>query len=197
MNKLHWILVGVVSLVISIIINFNSVSFVSFVGFSLGLGAMFFVILALVLFFVEHVKAKNTKKAVIFGVPALILIIVVSVVLFVLSTASFVSPAVTPDHFRTNILTGQCDFGGGNPNKVSDPWYYSDGCDLSKEELIEVMKSSGNYDYEVAQCQNFCQYVPSDSPHKSTYCYELYKRKGTQEKISCEDLVECPNVTCF
>ncbi len=35
---------------------------------------------------------------------------------------------VQKPHFRTNILTGQCNFGGAAPCLQGDPWYYVPGC---------------------------------------------------------------------
>ena len=95
---------------------------------------------------------------------------------------------VTPPHFRTNILTGKCGFGGSAPCVARDPWYYRSGCDIPKEEKIEVLKKSRSYDYVVYQCNINC-----DRGNSKYFCEQTLM--GDQE-IYCKEIISCESVSC-
>ena len=127
MKKLLWPILMLVSLIISVIINFNKTSFSSFIINSLIFTLIIFIALVLIIKIVKSIKEKNIKKVILLLFLLIILLFIYGIGNFIFT--SLVSPTETPAHFRTNILTGKCDFGGWSPNAVSDPWYYSPGCE--------------------------------------------------------------------
>ena len=134
-----------ISLIISVIINFNVPSVAAFLITSLILGAIFIGLSFLIIKTIQNVKQKNTKKAILFG-----LLLVLSIIIFLYVTVVVPGYIIlecwdsTPAHFRTNIFTGQCDFGGYVPatSCASEPWYYKPGCDIPDEEKIEILRNS-------------------------------------------------------
>ena len=50
-------------------------------------------------------------------------------------------------YFRTNIITGQCNYGLPSDCSLRDSWYYESGCNISEEEKLEVKKRSRYKNY--------------------------------------------------
>lgn len=186
MSKLIWISTAVISLIISVIINFNSTSVSGFLTGSLSLGLIIFVASTLIVKLIQNIKQKNTGKAVLFCV-------LFSFFLFgylIFSGVQDVSlPLVTPAHFRTNILTGQCDFGGYSGHVTSDPWYYKPGCDIPIKEKIEIFKKTRWYDQATEDCNMLCQ-----RSIRLTYC--LHGISSYVRDIPCKDLISCDKISC-
>jgi len=192
MNRLVWIMLYILSLIVSIIFNFNSPSLVGLIIFSLFLSLIIFGILILVVKSIQSVKEKKYKKAILFAVISIITIVILSFGYFMFPSG-FCLTAITPAHFRTNILTGQCDFGGYNPCVSNDPWYYKQECDLSQEKLIDVLKESNRYEFQVNDCNRYCQ-----TGSEQIFCDEVVHlwRGMLSNKVRCDYLVECDNITC-
>lgn len=192
MGKIIWFSTVVVSLVVSVAINFNAISVTDFLIGSLTLALSIFVILTLLIKTVQNIKKKN-KKAILFGVLS-----VVAIVLFYFGYLMFLHgggklPAGTPNHFRTNILTGQCDYGGGAPHVSSDPWYYKEGCDLPKDKLIDILKNSNQYEFQLNECNRLCE-----DNFEEIFCSEKVFLWGGQSsnKVRCDYLVNCDTISC-
>lgn len=192
-DKKYLFVLGFACLLFSAVLNFNETSLVSFVGFSLFMGLVSFLIIFLGLSSLDKWKEKDTKKAVYFAVPAVILVLVfVFFSFFLVGIPRAVLPAIVPAHFRTNILTGQCEFGGHSNYIKKSPWYYSEGCDLSKPELVDIIKNSDSsfvHGSVVDDCNDFCEGNATQE-----FCSLISQQ--THSDIECYDLVDCPGITC-
>jgi len=192
MNKLFWLIIGIISLVVSIILNFNSASFSSFIIFSLISGFIIFGILTLIVKSIQNIKQKNTNKALKFGVLSVVAIVVFYFGYILMS--GLTGQSVTSDHFRTNLFTGQCDYGGGAPVVVSDPWYYEPDCDSDAKKL-EAIRNTGYYDTRLQECKKFC-----DENKQEWFCGLLSNRLTTwgngPADIRCEVLINCEKINC-
>ena len=146
MNKLVWISAAVISLIISVIINFDSESVATFLIVSLILGGILFGVSTSIIMMIQKIKQKNTKKAVLFGVLSVSLVIVLFIGYLGFFGSRYCLDPTAPEHFRTNVFTGQCDFGGYPSCAVSDHWYYKPGCDIPDEEKTEILKKNWWYE---------------------------------------------------
>ena len=107
---------------------------------------------------------------------------------FVLSMFSMEFPMVTPDHFRTNIFTGQCEMGGGSGNSVRDPWYYSEGCtEASKKAVLE---QNSDYQFWLQKCETYC-----NSQDSHSFCSEMIKLGGRIGLRGCSEIMKCEFIT--
>ena len=189
MGKIILLLTAVLSLIVSVVINFNAKSATGFLVGSLILALIIFGILTLIVISIQNIKEKNAKKAILFGVLSVIAIVIFSFGYLMFTTGGMCLTAITPAHFRTNILTGQCDFGGYSGCVTSDPWYYKSGCDISSEEKIEILKNTRWYNQAIEECNMMCERGTS----------EMYCRDGVSyfgKGISCKDLISCDSISC-
>ena len=195
MNKSAWISTGVISLLIPAIINFNAGSVAAFLIGSLIMGVILFGVSALIIRMIQKIKQRSTKKAVLFGVLSVSLVIILFLGYLVFFASQLCFTAITPAHFRTNILTGQCDFGGYASCAVSDPWYYKPGCDVPDGEKIEVFKKTGWYEQAIRDCKLTCGGSLFDKNLRDSYCTD---RISHGEGISCNDLIPipCDEISC-
>ena len=177
-----------ISVIISIIINFNARSVSSFLISSLILGLIIFGILTLTIKLIQDVREKNTKKLLSHGIILVVVLIILYSVPFPL-TRGVCDMAIQPDHFRTNIFTRQCGFGGGAHCLMGEPWYYKDGCNIPAEKKIEILKSKGVYNLAIEECNRSCLITNPD-----TYCSDRMGHFG--KGLSCKDLVTCDLITC-
>lgn len=189
MSKIIWLLTAVLSLIISVVINFNAKSVTVFLISSLILALIIFGIIALIIKLIQNIKEKNTKKAMLFGVLSVVLIVIFYFGYLSLTLGGVCWTAVTPAHFRTNIFTGQCDFGGYSSCATSDPWYYKSGCYISSEEKIDILKKTRWYDQAIEECNMMCEAGPSEM-----YCIDGVSYFG--RGISCKDLISCDSISC-
>jgi len=78
----------------------------------------------------RRIKSKKGNVRNILLVVIMLGVFVVMVGSYIIDAGSFLCfQAVVEPHERTNILTGQCSFGGGGSNSCAkDPWFYKEGC---------------------------------------------------------------------
>ena len=172
MKKIIWALSVLLSFIISVIINFGAKSLSSFLIGSLILGLTVFLILFLIIKLTQ--KTKNKKQKILFEVLLVITIVIFSFEYFLFFSERLCDTAITPAHFRTNIFTGQCDFGGYSGCVKLDPWYYKTDCNLSRQEKIEVVKKSTLFDKINNQCFYDCgNPIRSDCESRALYTREI------------------------
>ncbi len=188
-NDKSWILAAAISLIISVIINFNDEFFWVFLIKALILwlpltGTSFLIIKS-----IHKIKEKNIQKGILF-VALSIFAIVISLFVYIflnLMLYSGICEETISLHFRTNTFTGQCSI-WSNGCDNSDFWYYKPGCDISVEKKVEILQKSEWYDGMRDWCNMLCETNLSER-----YCsYSLLIMEG----ISCNDLTECPSTSC-
>ncbi len=179
-----WIFRAIIAFVLSLIINFSATSFKAFLVNSLIFGVVLMGVLILITKSIKEIKEKNIRKAILFGVLSIIAI-------FVFFCGIFFSYPLCSDililHFRTNILTGQCNL--GYPRSCfSDPWYYKSDCNISMEKKREIILASNNnlVGDIIWLCNSSCE------QDVESYCSINSGIQG----ISCNDLVKCASISC-
>ena len=183
MNKFILMLAGVISLIISVIINFNAGSVGGLLIGSLILGSILSGIVALI---IKSIQNKQ-KSGILFGVLALLVLLLFFMALFGGNICTFWS---APADFRTNILTGKCEVAHLGCSD-SDRWYYKNGCDIPDEEKIEVFKKIEWYDDSIERCNLKCQMGNSEE-----YCSNRTSEFLSVRGLSCNDLVSCDEISC-
>jgi len=154
MNKFYWLLLAILSLIIGLYLALDTYSISQFIIFSIFFWFLVFISGASIIKLVKSVSVKNIKKSIIF----IIFILFLLALLWFLSTGkSLVGIATATPHYRTNILTGQCDLGPFYD--TADFWYYRFGCTTSKDEKIKLLKNSPLFSGIV----NRCEKSPSDT----------------------------------
>lgn len=128
----------------------------------------------------RYVARREAKKATRAALGALMLPIVAVVVWVSLELRlPRPGPSLSFPHFRTNILTGGCDYGAAGGR---DPWYYRAGCTLSREEKIRQVKASRDLYYH-SLCTTLCQDDIATCSHV---------KPVTGEDVLCSDLMPVP-----
>lgn len=189
MNKIIWLSTAILSLIVSVVINFYAKSVAGFLIGSLILALILFGIITLIIKSIQNIKERNTKKAILFGVLSVVSIVIFSFGYLMFTSGGVCLNAITPAHFRTNIFTGQCNFGGYSSCFTSDPWYYKSGCDISSEEKIEILKKTRWYDQAIEECNMMCQRGSLEM-----YCSDRVSYFG--RGVSCKDLISCDFISC-
>ncbi len=101
---------------------------------------------------------------------------------------------VVMPEFRTNILTGACEFQIFNAMRScygTAPWYYTPDCEISREEKVIIIKNAFSSKYKtshdilISECGRICRDFPAD------FC----KRKIFNE-LYCRDIMPCVNAAC-
>lgn len=184
--KRIWLITTFIALAVSIIIHFNETSFVKFVIFSIVFSIFIFLILFLLIKCIQYALQKKILWTILTGAVLIFLILLtIGVKITSIVWLGVCPAAVQEKHFRTNIFTGQCDYGGFAHCLKGDPWYYKSGCNISVEKQIDILKSEGVYKEIVERCKQLCddieQHCQSRLPGKS---------------ISCERLVDCSSPKC-
>ena len=103
-------------------------------------------------------------------------------------------PSFTFRHFRTNIFTGQCNYGGESGYIESNQWYYKPDCKL--EQKIKISKKEGFYQQRVTECTNYCE-----TTQKDYFCNTHYVTVGNAwgngpENLFCDEIIECTKINC-
>lgn len=183
-----------ISFGIAIIINFNFPSFAGFITASLILGAVFFGVSILI---VKSVKIRREKKR---DIKSFLLVmstyiitsIVIIFVLFAYLIAQLFGLCIDLNHYRTNMFTGQCDFGGGSFIHPEDPWYYKSGCD-SDEKKVRAIKNERYYDELFQLCKNSC-----DENNRTMFCNTTKRGSSIFRYVDmeCSALVNCEKIDC-
>lgn len=151
MNKLPNSLLAAISLIIAVATNLKIYSILNIFMTSL---LIFYILLALIIFgiikliikLIKAAKEKNIKRVISLGALSLLMIIVYFLLKLFVINSSICASALQRAHFRTNIITGKCDFGGEYHCLAGDPWYYKPDCDISNEEK-EIIKSKFQSNY--------------------------------------------------
>ncbi|MFH1211745.1 MAG: hypothetical protein V1659_02330 [Candidatus Woesearchaeota archaeon] len=177
MRKIYWLLLLLASFVVSVILNFNSSSFTVFLIRTFVIGALLFGFFRFAIKAVLAGKERKIGDTIAYSVLALLFILAFLGIFFLLA-AGGVSPSETFAHFRTNIFTGKCDFGGYSSHRKSEPWYYKQGCNLTKEEKIGLIKISPDLERLRKAC-GYCSEVGIDS------CIMAF---GYNSQIKCSDV---------
>lgn len=191
MNKLLITFTIILSLIISFIFNFNSSSIKDLLIGTSIVSILIFIVLYIFISSFENFRSKNFSK----GNKLLVLGIFISLILLILYFLFFVfvgcSDRASPAHFRTNIITNECSFGGYSPNTcVRDPWYYQSGCSIPNEEKIDIHKNTKWFDYTIRSCKHFCE-----QNSKEQYCSsEGFLVSGSN--LSCKEFVTCNTISC-
>ncbi|HLD33383.1 MAG TPA: hypothetical protein VJB66_01565 [Candidatus Nanoarchaeia archaeon] len=188
MNKIIWISTALASFIVSIIINFNVGSISGFLIGSIILALILFGILTLITLAVKNAKEKNAKRSALFWVLSVTAIIFFSFGYLLFGSFSC-AQAIQPAHFRTNIMTGHCDYGGYATCLIGDPWYYTSDCDISNQEKFTIFKKTEWYDQLIGECNALCQ-----QGNSGWYCRSRISDVGSD--ISCEDLISCDKISC-
>ena len=183
------VIAGVLSLLISLIMSFNAKSFYRFVLQSIIVGIIIFGLMLLVLETIRSIKKKNTGKSMALATLSVFAIAAFSFAYMALIGSWICLAAITPAHFRTNILTGQCDFGGGSSCVVSDPWYFKKDCSIPTEQKVEIFKSTNLLDESIKECNDLCG-------KKATNFYCANSISYFVDGISCKDLASCDSISC-
>ena len=143
------------SLIIAFVLNFKfRTSYILiFLLVTLIFGCTIFLFFTFISRSLSHLKKRNTKQAIEYILlTTFILIVIISGIILSTRIIAGGNMFPTPAHFRTNIITGKCDYGGYSIYSVSDPWYYKKDCDLSEEEKNEIKKKAPNYEEIVENC---------------------------------------------
>ena len=191
MKKRYWLVVGIISLIIGLIIHFNEIRFRLFLSYTIVSSTLIFGFIYSTIKLLEN--RKNKKKLRYISLLVFVIILFFAFHYHLIYIKSHGVPSGTPNHFRTNIITGKCDFGGGSAYKVSNPWYYQRGCDLPVKEIVDILKNEEFYKEMVNWCENNC--INNDS---SLYCSkeDLLPSIHDYGLIICDDLIDCEKITC-
>jgi hypothetical protein len=179
-----WLMIAI-SLIAAVIINFNSSSLIILLIFSLILGAIIFLILTLADKLLNHIKKKEYPRA-LAKLGFILLIMFGCYIIYAMFTGACFAVATLP-YFRANIFTGECDYGGGGHDScsTSSPWYYKKGCgNLTKEQKIEIIKTSSSLDELKITCAELCSI--DDLPQNCSYSFVPYG--FPDQEILCSDI---------
>jgi hypothetical protein len=192
MVEIVWILNTVMSLVISIIINFDAKVLSLFILRTLLIALFIFGILSLLIKSIQNAIKKNKKRAILFGIFFVLTVVVFSFGYIRYSSGGLCARMVTPAHFRTNIFTGKCEFGGYSNCWHSDPWYYKPDCD-SVSVKIKVLKNTKYYELMLEECNRFCE-----NNEKVKFCRtsQLNYWDDGSTHIDCNLLTTCDTISC-
>ena len=189
MSKKVWLLVVVALLILSIVITFNAKSIITLLIGSLILTLIIFGVSALLVKSIKNFKEKNNKKAILLATLFILAVVILSYIYIILSSSTICLHSITHAHFRTNVLTGECDFGGFSPCVSSDPWYYKSGCEISIEEKRKIARKAGLSNEVFEKCDMICKL---DLPEN--FCTEkVYDDRST---VLCKDIISCDSISC-
>jgi len=191
MKVLQLIITLLISLIISVIDNFDAKSISSLIALSLVETAVIFLLLTILITSVRHLKTKNFKKFILFGILFLILLIVALVVktVFIFS-ASFCTLELSSGVFRTNTVTGECSI-GQHPGCGPWPWYYKEGCELSVEEKFEIFSLTNGYQSAILFCERLCS-----SGNDEFFCQRIFAPADISLEYNCSDITTCESISC-
>ena len=186
MKKIHWISSAFLCLILSFFLHIKSTNVISLWHNTMMCFVECYAILILIILTVQYVKTKEFKKNVVKLVPLFIISISLIYFLEIFPRTSMWEgyPAYNSMSFRTNIFTGECVVcgGGSGGSDPSDRWYLKEGCEVSKEQQIEMIKNTRMLNCEVKCNRNmthsFCEDPLMNAP------------------IVCAEVFSCPHITC-
>ena len=139
----------------------------------------------------QQSKSKIIEAILLFGIAFTVwfLINIIQVLFFGISIPSF-----TMDHFRTNIITGKCDYGGFSGQLDDDPWYFKPDCKLDKK--IKTAKEEGFYEMRLEECKQYCNNIQKNY-FCNTYIITVDNASGNgPENLLCSEIVTCSHIDC-
>ena len=174
------------AIAVSVVFSLRSISFSEF----LTRAIIYSILIYLIMFALYSAVRSFVKKNIIeccFSLAA------ASAVLFFMVFVSMqflnvgCEPGKTLPHLRMNTITKKCEFGGySRLCSVSDPWYYTTGCqDLSNQQKYEFMNNTNSFDTWVKICSNYCM-----EGNRERFC------KQEKGQLPCWYLVNCNGLEC-
>lgn len=143
----------------------------------------------------DQVKRKAAKKMIINAILGILVVVIIWVFINLVSTFYVIDmPSFTPDHFRTNIFTGQCDYGGASGNLSSDPWYYKPDCSVEKK--IQTAKSLGFYESRLNECNQYCNALKKNYFCNTNIITVGNTSGGGPDNLLCTEITNCPQIDC-
>jgi len=173
-----------VALALSIALNFNRGSLSFFLITSLIGFLVLWIALASLLKAISLFKEGRRGNGILHVAKGAVPLIIAYV--FLASSSTLCPSMVQDDHYRTNIITRQCSYGGAALCLIGDPWYYKSGCKNTKAK-IGALKKTGNYEKKVKRCDELCQKGHSESWGASPVFNE-------EEYLSCDELADCDSI---
>lgn len=183
--KKKWIAVIVVlSLLAGFGLSFNSTTLTKFILYGIIHSVLNFFIVHGVIKIILSKKNKHQRfyASLGFGLVGVGILIITYSHLFLFPYLLGSNGTIVPNHFRTNTLTGQCDFGGQQTNgdTYRDPWYYKKGCTPDQDD------NSQEY---ITACETACTDLD-----RHEFCQINTSKDQT---ISfCSVRVVCPAIKC-
>ncbi|MBI2444973.1 hypothetical protein HYV43_01140 [Candidatus Micrarchaeota archaeon] len=175
------ILVGLfgIAFVFAMALNVHGSSLTDVLVSSLLQSIGYFGILVLAAHAVKAFAERNIKMGFVFSLGTLS----VGFAIFVLMGwfMPLCLTAITPAHFRTNTLTGACEYANYAGCVASDPWYYKKHCALTKDEKIELVRQSDAFE----EIERICEKCQADSDSR---CNKLSIYGLEREGITCQDI---------
>ena len=125
-------------------------------------------------------------------VVSLFVLTILSILLF-FYYSNYCRVSATFPHFRTNILTGDCEFGTGDSLCSADPWYYRSDCDPGKKAGAYSVLSNQRYGIRKGQCELNCYDIDVDD-----FCAPAPQSLGDYgpTDIECYLIVQCKAIKC-
>jgi hypothetical protein len=155
MNTKAKIKLLIASFIVGLVFAFNSPSILSLLLFTVIWGTVIFAILSALADARTAYKGGKKKEAVKQILFSLFVFIIIGGIASSILLAGF--PAIKSAHFRTNILTGNCNYGGYGNMSRPDPWYQKQGCDISAAEKGKLLRESDLAPKLYSACQNKCK----------------------------------------
>ena len=137
----------------------------------------------------QQIRQRNFRKGIIKVLTSFLFAVII---MYFFTIFSVSLPAFTGNHFRTNILTGNCNYGGTANKVVHDPWYYKPDCKSDKK--IETAKEQGFYQTRIEECSRYCT-----NKEKDYYCDVISVGNAWgngPENLKCYEIATCPNLDC-
>ena len=191
--------------------NFDPSSKTGSVFIWLIVGLIYYFLFAFILFLTflkinrETVK-KSVLKTALFFVLFFVLALLMSLSAINIYYSKYCEHSFDSTYLnlKTNIFTRECDLGrvkSESCDSGAGPWYYKEGCDISRDKKIEVIKSSEIFGSSrfLEHCNWLCEtgslgYCDKLESNES-WRYSSF-RKEIHEEFSCKDLVDCGTVSC-
>jgi hypothetical protein len=188
LTRIHWVALTIVFFLIGVYLNFESATFEGM----LISAFIFAVILFCIIFFIARfVNEKECLKMLgVLGVGVFVL----AFYSFFVWGGSLSCSFTAANHFRTNTLTEECDFGGGGLCTFpGDPWYYEDSC-ASDELKTNAIKGTYFYQESLRQCEQACTLE-----NQTLFCGNTIQKEIWQDappEVDCAFVTSCPQITC-
>ena len=191
------------SLIISVIINFNTTSLKLFLITLIIFSLISFGIFILLIKLIQNIRNKQVAKSAIFGISLIVAVSFAVVLYLAYSIVFFFCTAANQPYFGTNVFTGKCGYfySQGCDHKL---WYHKYGC--SPEEKLDAFKNSRYYKYDkhnqdrfqyrLEQCNSFCQDVNPERNNKEILQGKFCETSREWHGIECELIVKCDKFNC-